>query len=290
MANTHAKLSKKKAKKRVSNNNLGTLFLVATPIGNLSEVSNRTIDILKNVEVIACEDTRNTIKLLSHFDIHTKMLAYHNFNEEEGANKLLEYLLAGKDVALVSDAGYPLISDPGYVLVNKVIDNGIKINTISGPSAGINALVASGLETNHYLFYGFLNAKDSKAKKELEDLKTFPYTIIFYEAPHRINKTLKNMLEVLGDRKVVVARELTKLHEEYIRGTLSKVQNLDIKGEIVVLVEGFKKDNEEISIDTLLEEVKTLVENGLKTKEAVKEVADKYKISKNDLYNRYIKK
>ena len=273
----------------MSNNNYGTLYLVATPIGNLNEVSSRTLDILKNVEVIACEDTRNTRKLLSHFDIHTKMMAYHNFNEKEESSKLIEILLSGKDIALVSDAGYPLISDPGYVLVNDVIDNGINIVTISGPSAGLNALVASGLETNHYLFYGFLNSKDSACKKELESLKEFPYTMIFYEAPHRITKTLKNMYEVLGDRKAVVARELTKLHEEYIRGSLSSLQGLEVKGEIVVLIEGYKKVKEDIDMNDLVKEVKKLVSSGLKVKEATKQIAEEYKISKNDLYNLYIK-
>lgn len=273
----------------MSNNNYGTLYLVATPIGNLNEVSSRTLDILKNVEVIACEDTRNTRKLLSHFDIHTKMMAYHNFNEKEESSKLIEILLSGKDIALVSDAGYPLISDPGYVLVNDVIDNGINIVTISGPSAGLNALVASGLETNHYLFYGFLNSKDSACKKELESLKESPYTMIFYEAPHRITKTLKNMYEVLGDRKAVVARELTKLHEEYIRGSLSSLQGLEVKGEIVVLIEGYKKEKEDIDMNDLVKEVKKLVSSGLKVKEATKQIAEEYKISKNDLYNLYIK-
>lgn len=276
-------------KKKLSNNNYGTLYLVATPIGNLNEVSSRTLDILKNVEVIACEDTRNTRKLLSHFDIHTKMMAYHNFNEKEESSKLIEILLSGKDIALVSDAGYPLISDPGYVLVNDVIDNDINIVTISGPSAGLNALVASGLETNHYLFYGFLNSKDSACKKELESLKEFPYTMIFYEAPHRITKTLKNMYEVLGDRKAVVARELTKLHEEYIRGSLSSLQGLEVKGEIVVLIEGCKKAKEDIDINDLVNEVKKLISSGLKVKEATKQIAEEYKISKNDLYNLYIK-
>ena len=276
-------------KKKLSNNNYGTLYLVATPIGNLNEVSSRTLDILKNVEVIACEDTRNTRKLLSHFDIHTKMMAYHNFNEKEESSKLIEILLSGKDIALVSDAGYPLISDPGYVLVNDVIDNDINIVTISGPSAGLNALVASGLETNHYLFYGFLNSKDSACKKELESLKEFPYTMIFYEAPHRITKTLKNMYEVLGDRKAVVARELTKLHEEYIRGSLSSLQGLEVKGEIVVLIEGYKKAKEDIDINDLVNEVKKLISSGLKVKEATKQIAEEYKISKNDLYNLYIK-
>lgn len=273
----------------MSNSNLGTLFLVATPIGNLKEVSPRTIETLKNSELVACEDTRNTRKLLSHFDIHTKMVTYHNFNEREEYSKLLEVLKEGKDVALVSDAGYPLISDPGYVLVNEVIKEGINIVTISGPSAGINALVASGLETAHYMFYGFLNSKSSQAKKELQDLMSFPYTIIFYEAPHRINKTLELMLEVLGDRKACVARELTKLHEEYTRGTLSSIKDKEYKGEIVVLVEGCKEEVKPLDTIDLIDEVDNLVKNGLKTKTAVKEIADKYKVSKNELYNKYLK-
>lgn len=268
---------------------MGTLFLVATPIGNLNEVSTRTIETLKNVEVIACEDTRNTRKLLSHFDIHTKMVTYHNFNEREEYSKLIDILKDEKDVALVSDAGYPLISDPGYILVNKVIEEGINIVTVSGPSAGINALVASGLETTHYMFYGFLNAKASQAKKELEELKLFPYTIIFYEAPHRINKTLKLVLDVLGNRKVVIARELTKLHEEYIRDNVSNLLDIDIKGEIVLLVEGNKEKPKEIEEKDLIKEVSKLVKSGYKSKEAVKEIANKYNVSKNDLYNSYIK-
>ena len=268
-----------------------TLFLVATPIGNLNEVSPRTIDILKNVSVIACEDTRNSVKLMSHFDIHTKLITYHNFNEESSTNGIIELLKKGEDVALISDAGYPLISDPGYLLVNEVIKEGFNIQTISGPSAGINALVASGLQTNHYMFYGFLNAKQSQAKIELEDLKEFPYTIIFYEAPHRILKTLDLCLKVLGDRKAVIARELTKLHEEYIRGNLSELVKLEeVKGEIVLLIEGYKKTNEDTDINALIKEVDKLVKTGLKTKQAVNEVAEKYNYSKNVLYNAYIKK
>ena len=271
--------------------NKATLFLVATPIGNLNEVSPRTIEVLKNVSVVACEDTRNSIKLMSHFDIHTKLITYHNFNEEPSTKGIIDILAKGEDVALISDAGYPLISDPGYLLVNRVIEEGYNIQTISGPSAGINALVASGLETNHYMFYGFLDSKASQAKKELEELKNFPYTIIFYEAPHRICKTLKYMLEVLGDRKAVIARELTKVHEEYIRGNLSELAKLEeVKGEIVLLVEGYKKENEEIDYDKLIKEVDALVKGGLKTKQAVSEISDKYKVSKNNLYNLYIKK
>lgn len=264
---------------------------MATPIGNLSEVSDRALDTLRNVDVIACEDTRNTIKLLSHFDIHTRMITYHNFNEEESSKGIIKLLQEGNDVALVSDAGYPLISDPGYLLVNEVIENGFNITTISGPNAALNALVASGLETNHYLFYGFLSAKASQAIKEFEQLKNFPYTIIFYEAPHRIEKTLKLMYEVLGDRKACLARELTKLHEQYHRGSLGELCQLhDLKGEMVLIVEGDKKEDREVDLEKLLDEVEQLVNGGLKSKQAVNEVSSRYGFSKNVLYNAYLKK
>ena len=272
------------------NNNKATLFLVATPIGNLNEVSNRTLEVLNNVQIIACEDTRNTRKLLSHFDIHTRMISYHNFNEDSASDEIIEFLKNGNDVALVSDAGYPLISDPGYELVNKVIDSDYNIVTISGPSAGINALVASGLKTSHYLFYGFLSPKPSAAKKELIELADFPYTIIFYEAPHRIAKTTKLCLEVLGDRKAVIARELTKIHEEYIRGNLSELAKVgDLKGEIVLLVEGKTPEETQIDFKVLKNEVDLKISNGLSVKDAVNYVAKKYKISKNELYDYYHK-
>lgn len=271
-------------------NKKATLFLVATPIGNLSEVSSRTLEVLKSVNVIAAEDTRNSLKLLTHFDIHTKMVAYHNFNEEESSSGLLQLLKEGNDVALISDAGYPLISDPGYILVNKVIDEGYNIVTISGPNAALNGLVASGLPTQHYLYYGFLNAKQSQAKKELESLKTFPYTLIFYEAPHRIEKTIKLCLEVLGDRKACLARELTKLHETYHRGSLSELSKLSgLKGEMVLIIDGYQKVEEEVDLNVLLDEANALVKQGIKTKQAISEVANKYSYSKNTLYNEYVK-
>ena len=274
----------------MSLNKKATLFLVATPIGNLSEVSNRTLEVLNDVDVIACEDTRNTIKLLSHFDIHTRMIAYHDFNEEESSKGIIQLLEQGQSVALVSDAGYPLISDPGYILVNKVIEAGFEIVTISGPNAALNALVASGLKTNHYLYYGFLNAKQSAARKQLEELKQFPYTIIFYEAPHRIEKTLKLILDVFGDRKACLARELTKLHEQYYRGNLSELCELhDLKGEMVLIVDGYEKKDSEVSEEEIMDEIDSLIEKGYKTKEAVNEVAIKYQLSKNTLYNAYLK-
>lgn len=270
-------------------NNKATLFLVATPIGNLNEVSGRCLDVLRSVSVIACEDTRNSQKLLSHFDIHTRTITYHNFNERQSSKGILSLLEKGEDVALISDAGYPLISDPGYLLVNEVIDAGYKIVTVSGPNAALNALVASGLPTNHYLFYGFLNAKQSQAKKELESLKGFPYTLIFYEAPHRIEKTLKLMYEVLGDRKACLARELTKLHEEYHRGTLKELCGLhDLKGEMVVIVEGDTSEKE-VSMEDLLKEMDLLIEEGQRAKDAAKTVSEKYEVSKNQLYQAYLK-
>ena len=275
----------------MSANNSATLFLVATPIGNLSEMTPRALEVLKMVDVVACEDTRNSLKLMTHFDIHTRMITYHNFNEEESTNGIIKLLKEGKNIALISDAGYPLISDPGYLLVNRVIEEGFNITTISGPSAGINALVASGLNTNHYMFYGFLNSKQSYARKELESLKEFPYTIIFYEAPHRYEKTLLMMKEVLGDRKACLARELTKMHETYHRGLLSELCELkDLKGEMVIIVSGYEKPEEDLSDETLIEMIDELVKSGVKAKVAAGQIAEKYSLSKNQLYNMYIKK
>lgn len=254
-------------------------------------MSERTIEVLKNVNIIACEDTRNSKKLFSHFDIHTKYISYHNFNEDESTKGIIKLLQDGNDVALISDAGYPLISDPGYVLVQRVIEEGFKIVTVSGPNAALNALVASGLETQHYLYYGFLNSKPSAAKKELEALIDFPYTIAFYEAPHRINKTLKLCLEVLGDRKAVIARELTKVHEEYIRDRLSNLCTIeDIKGEIVLLVEGKKEEEKVVDFEMLKKEVSKLIKTGSKTKDAINEIAKMNGVSKNELYEYYHKK
>ena len=273
----------------MSNSFYGTLFIVSTPIGNLSEASPRVIDTLKSVDIIACEDTRNTLKLLTHFDIHTPMVAYHNFNEDEESLKLIEQLESGKNIALVSDAGYPLISDPGYTLVNRLSERDIKISVISGPSASINALVASGLDTMHYLFYGFLSSRTSKAKAELEGLKNFPYTMIFYEAPHRINRTLSIMLEVLSDRNICVARELTKLHEEFLRGRISELKDHEFSGELVIVVEGFKCEDRETDIEEVYLKIDEYIKNGMKVKEAVKKACDLYSLKKNEVYNGYIK-
>lgn len=265
-------------------NDQSTLYLVATPIGNLNEFTKRAIDILKSVNYIACEDTRTSKTLLDKYEIKARLISYHNFNESDSSNGLLKLLAEGEDVALISDAGYPLISDPGYEIVNRAIDEGFNVVTVSGPSAGLHALVSSGLETRHYLFYGFM----SKVKKELEDLKKFPYTMIFYESPHRINETLKVAFEVLGDRKVCLARELSKKHEEYIRGNLSELLNLeDLKGEIVLIIEGYHKENDVINYYMIKDTIDNYIESGMTSKDAIKKVSKELGISKNDIYREY---
>ena len=271
-------------------NNKATLYLVATPIGNLSEFSSRAIEILKLVDVIACEDTRTSRILLEKYGIKKKLVAYHNFNEVDSAKGLLALLENGDDVALVSDAGYPLISDPGYHLVNEVIAHDFNVVTISGPSAHLNALVASGLDTMHYLYYGFLSDKRSKAQKELSDLSDLPYTLIFYEAPHRIKKTLALAFEILGKRRACIARELTKKHEEYIRGDLEELMALDdLKGEIVLLIEGKKEKARAFDEYMIFQMVSTYIEEGLSSKDAIKKVAEDTKINKNQVYEDYLK-
>lgn len=271
-------------------NDRPTLYLVATPIGNLNEFSPRAINILKEVSLIACEDTRTSRTLLDHFGITAKTVSYHNFNESESSEGLLKILNAGMDVALISDAGYPLISDPGYKITDQAIAEGYNVVTISGPNAALNALVASGLSTVHYLYYGFLSEKNSAARKELDHLKMFPYTIIFYESPHRIKNTLKNVYDIFGDRKACLARELTKKHEEYIRGRLSEMQDLDsLKGEIVLIVEGYKEDDIVIDYISVKESIDAYISEGYSSKDAIKKVAKELGISKNEIYREYHK-
>lgn len=223
-----------------------TLYLVPTPIGNLEEMTPRAIEILRTVDVIAAEDTRNTMKLLQVFDIHTRMIAHHSHNERESAKGLLNLLEQGQSVAVVSDAGYPLISDPGQNIVEQVTAAGYNVVPVSGCSASINALVASGLKAQPFLFKGFLSSNDRECVKELEGLKSLPFTMIFYEAPHRIERMLGHCLDVLGDRKACLAREITKRHEEFLRGTLSelKAAAAGLKGEMVLVVEGCGQESQ----------------------------------------------
>ena len=268
-----------------------TLYLVPTPIGNLQEITQRAIDVLKDVDVIAAEDTRNTKKLLMAYEIQKPLISHHEHNQSTSIPVILDYLKDGKSVAVVSDAGYPLVSDPGANLVKEVINNDFAVVSLSGANAAMNALVASGLSCVHYLFYGFLENKSSKRKKQLEELKEFPYTLIFYEAPHRIESMLQDVLEVLGNRNMCLARELTKLHEEYIRGTVSEVIQVakDKKGEMVVIIEGKPIEEEFFDMDTAIKKVDEYIKQGLKTKEAIKKAATELGCSKNELYDEYHK-
>lgn len=268
-----------------------TLYLVPTPIGNLQEITQRAMDVLKGVDVIAAEDTRNTKKLLMAYEIQKPLISHHEHNQATSIPVILDYLKDGKSVAVVSDAGYPLVSDPGANLVKEVINNDFAVVSLSGANAAMNALVASGLSCVHYLFYGFLENKSSKRKKQLEELKEFPYTLIFYEAPHRIEAMLQDVLEVLGDRNMCLARELTKLHEEYIRGTVNEVIQVakDKKGEMVVIIEGKPIEEESFDMDTAIKKVDEYIKQGLKTKEAIKKAATELGCSKNELYDEYHK-
>lgn len=269
--------------------NTPSLYLVATPIGNLSEFSERAIEVLNEVDIIACEDTRTSSKLLSHFGITTKTIAHHKHNEKVSSDGIIKLLEEGKNVALISDAGYPLISDPGYVLCQEVIEAGYHAIPVSGSNAMLAALVASGLSTEHFMFYGFLESTSSKQKKELELLKEYPFTLIFYEAPHRINKTLASLLEVFGNRNICIARELTKKHEEFIRCTLEESLELEeLKGEIVIVVEGCS-DVKEWDDDSIIELVASYVAEGISTKDAIKKVSKDIDVAKNRVYEIVLK-
>lgn len=274
-------------------NDKATLYLVATPIGNLNEMTYRAVEILNSVDFIAAEDTRNTIKLLNHFDISTKLISHHEHNIQTSIPKILSLLKENLSIALVSDAGYPAISDPGYELVKEVIDNDFNVVPISGANACLNALVVSGINPQPFLFYGFLDHQDKKKKKELEELKYYKETIVFYEAPHRIKKTLQLMLSILGNRYIALAREITKKHEEINRGTIEEILNVvdELKGEMVIVVEGSKEQPEEIIFEQSIEEhVNEFIEKGMSTKDAIKEVAKQRGVSKNLIYQEYHKK
>lgn len=271
-------------------NDKASLYLVPTPIGNLGEMTIRSIEVLKSVNYIACEDTRNTIKLLNHFNIKAKLISHHEHNLHVAIPKILHLLEEGENIAIVSDAGYPAISDPGYELVKAVIDASYNVVPISGCNAALNALVVSGIAPQPFMFYGFLSHENKNKKKELEELKNQMMTIVFYEAPHRIKKTLTVMLEILGDRHIALCRELTKKHEEIIRGTISEVLEIcdDLKGEMVIVVEGAKEIvEEEVFEQSIKEHVQSFVDKGMSAKDAIKEVAKIRKLKKNHVYEEY---
>jgi len=267
-----------------------TLYLIATPIGNLNEMTYRAVETLNEVDFIAAEDTRNTIKLLNHFDINTKLISHHEHNIVSSIPKIISLLQDGHNIALVSDAGYPAISDPGYELVKEVISNEFNVVPVSGANACLNALVVSGICPQPFLFYGFLDHQDKKKKKELNALKNYKETIVFYEAPHRIKKTLSLMLDIMGDRNIALCREITKKHEEINRGTISEILSVvdDMKGEMVIVVEGGEEKEEIIEFEqSIKEHVQEFIDKGMTAKDAIKEVSKIRKLSKNIVYQEY---
>lgn len=271
----------------------GTLYLVATPIGNLADITHRAIEVLTNVALIACEDTRHTRKLLQHYGIATKTISYHEHNEQERARQLIDLLREGKDVAVVSDAGTPSISDPGFRLVRAAIENDVSVVPVPGPSALIAALVAAGLPTDEFFFGGFLPARSNARRTKLTELRSVPATLVFYEAPHRLAETLNDALEVLGEREAVVARELTKLHEEIKRGRLSDLaeyySNEDARGEIVLLIDRTLLEGEvtkEVASVGLL--VDQFERDGLDHRGALKKAARELKLSRAEAYRRLL--
>jgi 16S rRNA (cytidine1402-2'-O)-methyltransferase len=269
----------------------GLLYIVATPIGNLEDITYRAVRVLKEAGLIACEDTRHTCKLLEHYGIQTPTISYHEYNEVERSEDLAARMLAGAVVALVSDAGMPLVSDPGYRLVRAAIENGIPVRAIPGPSASLAALAASGLPTDAFHFGGFLPHKPGQRLKALEALAEEQATLIFYEAPHRILETLEAIERTLGSRPVVVARELTKIHEECLRGTAAEVraqlaQREAVKGEITLLI---GKATGPPPDDTPVEEaVEALVRGGAPRMDAIKQVARRRGLSKREVYDRLL--
>lgn len=266
----------------------GNLYIVSTPIGNLEDITFRAIKTLKEVDVIAVEDTRHSLKLLNHYGISKPLISYWSEKEKVRSEAIIERLMSGLSVALITDAGTPGISDPGAVIIKKAIDKGIKVIPIPGPSALIAALSVSGLSTEEFIFIGFLPPKKAQRQKKLRELALQERTIIFYEAPHRILETLSDIEEILGDRKSVLTKEITKLHEEVFRGNISEIihtlKKRTIAGEYVLIVEGKKKET--VSIEEALDEVWSLMKMGKGRKEAVKIVAEGYGISKKELYDK----
>lgn len=264
------------------------LYLIPTPIGNMEDITLRAINVLKEVEVIFSEDTRVTRQLLNYLNINKKLISSHNYNETKNENILLDYLNKGFNVGVVTDRGTPVISDPGYELVKIAIKNDFNVVSLPGPTALIPALTVSGINPSPFTFFGFLNSKDSKRKKELEEIKNLKTTLIFYEAPHRIIKTLNDIKEVLGNRQISISREISKKFEEVYRGTIEEViKELDeVKGEIVLIVEGSTDINTYENL-TIIEHVNLYIKEGYDKKEAIKKVAKERNIVKSEIYNIY---
>ena len=265
-----------------------SVYLVPTPIGNLEDMTFRAINTLKMVDVIFSEDTRVTLQLLNHFEIKNKLIALHDHNEDVVKDKVLAFLKEGKNVAIVTDRGSPIISDPGYKTVKFLKENGYNVIGLPGACAFVPALIASSISSEHFTFYGFLSSKESQVRKELEYLKDSEYTLVFYEAPHRIVKTLNMMLEIFGDRYISISREISKLHESVYVGTISDALKNpeEFKGEFVIVVSP-SEDDEIVEEMDIVENVNMYIRTGLTSMEAIKKVAKERKIPKNEVYKEY---
>lgn len=265
-----------------------SLYLIPTPVGNMEDITLRAINTLKKVDFLLCEDTRITAELLNKLDIKKKLVHSDDHNEDSLKEMVLSKLQDGLNIGLVTDRGTPIISDPGYKIVEYVTKNGFNVISLPGPTAFVPALTMSGINPAPFLFYGFLNSKESKRIKELESLKKLPYTIILYEAPHRITDMLKSLLTVFGNRQIALCREISKKYEEAIRGTIEEVLTISdtLKGEMVVVVEG-NLDTEDYSSLTILEHINLYLEDGMSDKEAIKKVAVERGIPKSVVYKEY---
>ena len=273
----------------------GKLYLVATPIGNLEDITFRAINVLKNVDIIAAEDTRHSLKLLNYYEINKPLISYHRHNEDTKTDMLIEKLLNDENIAIITDAGTPGISDPGEEIVKEAINNNIEVIPIPGACALINALIASGLNTKEFAFYGFLPLNKKKRKHVLESIKKEDKTIILYEAPHKILKTLQDLLENIGDVKCVIARELTKIHEEFMRDNISKIleQIGEPKGEYIILLDlngnvVKDEDKEDIASKSIEEQYEFYKNKGWEKKEIIKQIAKNKNVPKNDIYQMFI--
>lgn len=269
-----------------SYDNTPSVYIVPTPIGNLEDMTFRAINTLKMVDVIFSEDTRVTLQLLNHFDIKKKLVHMDDHNEDTVKNNVLSYLELGKNVAIVTDRGTPIISDPGYKTVKFLKEKGYNVIALPGATAFVPALVASGISSEHFMFYGFLSSKEKKMYDELDMLKDNDYTLVFYEAPHRILRTLNALLEIFGDRIISISREISKLHESVFVGKISEAINtIDVKGEFVIIVSPCQAIvNDDMSI---VESVDMYIRSGLSSMDAIKRVAKERKIPKNDIYKEY---
>ena len=273
--------------------NKGTLYLVATPIGNMEDITLRAINVLKSVDIIAAEDTRHSLKLLNHLEISKPLISYYRHNEDERSDILIQKLLEGKDIAIISDAGTPGISDPGEEIVKRCIEEEIKIIPIPGACAMITALIASGLNTKEFTFYGFLPMNKKLRKAKLEEISKNKNTMIIYEAPHKLLTTLDDLKKYLNNRKITIARELTKVHEEFIRGNIDDIEDniANVKGEFVLVIQGNEDPDDDIFSNMTLEEhFQYYVQKGLEKKEIVKAIAKDRKVNKNEIYKYFLDK